>query len=128
MEHRGWKIHVQGSFVRAVTRAPIGECEAIVESGIREETSPFTLVGVGPIAHAELDGAFESWFVTVGDGGPVSAPKSVSVFVRVGKGEWKEYIQHVGPEDARSLSESELLIRLKPIEIGHDQPLYVGGT
>ena len=124
MEHRRWKIHVQGSFVRAVTRAPIGGCEAIIESGIREETSPFMLEVVGPIAHAEVDGAFKSWFVTVGDGGPVSALKSVSVFVRVGKGEWKEHIQEVGPEDARSLSESELLIRLKPIEIGEDQPLY----
>jgi len=128
MEQRGWKIHVQGSFVRAVSRAPIGECEAIIESGIREEMSPFMTEAVGPIAHAEVDGAFESWFVTVGDGGPVWAPKSVSVFVRVGKGEWKEYIQEVGPEDARSVSESELLIKLKPVEIGHDQPLYVGRT
>jgi hypothetical protein len=72
MEHAGWKIHVQGFFVRAVTRAPIRECEAIIESGTREETSPFTLVAVGPIAHAEADGTFESWFVTIGDDGPVS--------------------------------------------------------
>ena len=128
MEHRGWKIHVQGSFVRGVTRDPIGECEAIIESGIREETSPFLLAAVGPIAHAEVDGTFESWFVAVGDGGPVSVPKSVSVFVRVGKAEWKEHIQEVGPDDARSLSESELLIRLRPVEIGQDQPLYVGRT
>jgi hypothetical protein len=34
----------------------------------------------------------------------------------------------VEPEDARSLSERELLIRLKPIEIGPDQPLYVART
>ena len=128
MEHAGWRIHVQGCLVRAVTRAPIGGCEAIIESGIREETSPFMLVGVGPIGHSEADGSFGSWFVTVGDNGPVSVPKSISIFVRVGKGEWKEYIQVVQPEDARSLSESELLVRLKPMEIERDQPLYVGRT
>ena len=128
MEHPGWKIHVQCLFVRAVTRAPIGECEAIIEPGIREETSPFMLEAVGPIAHAKVDGTFESWFVCVGDGGPVLVPKYVSVFVRVGKGEWKEHIQEVAPEDAQFLSESELLIRLKAIEIGQDQPLYVGRT
>jgi hypothetical protein len=86
------------------------------------------LAAVGPVAHSQVDGTFESWFVIVGDGGPVSAPRSVSVFVRVAEAEWKEHIQEVGPADARSLSEKELLMSLKPIEIGQDQPLYFGRT
>jgi hypothetical protein len=122
-----WQIHVVGSFVRALTREPISDCEAIIESGIRADASPFKLVGAGPVAHDSLDGTFDSWFVTVGDGGPVSVPKSVSVFVRVAEAEWKEHIQEVGPEDARSLSEKELLISLKPIEIGQ-RPTVVRWT
>jgi len=37
MHKTHWKIHVQVIFVRAGTRTPIGECEAIIESGIRAE-------------------------------------------------------------------------------------------
>ena len=125
MHKKQWKIHVLGCFVRAGTHAPVAGCVAIIESGIRTETSPFNLVAVGPVADAETDGSFESWFVSAGGESPVSAPKAISVFVRVGRGEWKPYVQKVEPEDACLLSENELVIRLTPIEIEQDQALYV---
>jgi len=114
-----WKFQVRGSFVRAGTGEAITPCEAIVESGVRDESSPFSFAGVGPIARANSVGAFHSWFVTKGRDAQATCPEAVSVFVRVARSEWRPHVVPVAPSQCTVLSPNELLLELGNVSLRH---------
>jgi len=114
-----WKFRVRGSFIRAGTGKVISPCEAIVESGVRDEASPFSFAGVGPIARANSLGAFSSWFVTKGNDAPAACPDTVSVFVRVAQGKWQPYVVPVLSSHCTKLTPTELLLELGEVPIEH---------
>ena len=76
----------------------------VIESGVRDEASPFHATGVGPIAHSRSDGVFESWFVTAGTDGRATVPQFVDVFLEVDEGKWIcfEFLspKHPAPKDS----------------------------
>ena len=122
MSQGRWKFHVHGSFVRVETGEVVTPCEAIIESGVRDENSPFDLEGVGPVAHADDAGTFNSWFVTKGSTSQASAPASVSVCIRVARGKW---LPHIVPVvRSQIVSQDELLLYLENVQIEHGQAIY----
>lgn len=121
--HWRWKFQVRGYFVRVESGSVITPCEAIVKSGIRAEVSPFQLYGVGPIAHANHSGAFSSWFVATGAESQAIAPLTVSVFVKVARGQW---LAHAPPVvRSQIISPSEMLLDLGRVKIEQNQAIYV---
>jgi hypothetical protein len=120
-----WKFQVRGSFVRAESGDFVSPCEAIVESGVRDDDSPFSFAGVGPIARADSTGTFHSWFVTRGTDARAQCPSTVSVFVRVGRGQWKPYVVAVAPSQCTEIAPTELLLDLGNVRIGQQETPYV---
>ena len=112
-----WKFQIRGTFVRAQSGEVLSPCEAIVESGVRDDRSPFALIGVGPIARANAEGTFHSWFVTKGCVERATCPSAVSVFVRVAKGFWEPYVVPVTSSQCNEISPAELLIELGNVQI-----------
>ena len=90
--------------------------EAIIESGIRADDSPFALRGVGAIACAADDGAFESLFATAGADRDISAPETVSVFVQVARGSWEPVKVHVAAAGVTQISAAEILLNLGDVQ------------
>jgi hypothetical protein len=120
-----WKFRVSGTFQRVETGEPVYPCEAIVESGVRDESSPLCLFGTGPVAHATPIGAFASSFVTRGSDTPVECPPTVEVFVRVAAGQWKPYVVSTIPSQCRVVSSTEALLELGIVQIERHQAVYV---
>ena len=112
---------MEGTFVRE--GKPISPCEAIVESGDRDESSPYRLRGVGPVARADAKGQFRSWYVTEGAATPIARPGMVSVYVRVAKASWKPVVVPIPEDRARALSDTEMHLDLGAVRIpGEMQP------
>lgn len=124
MSRQQWKFQVQGTLVRAGTGVVICQCEAIIESGVRDETSPLNLVGVGPIARPDSTGAFRSWFVTSGSDTPISYPATVSVFLRAAPGQWVPYVVSVDTARCHNLSSNEALLEIGQLQLPQRQALY----
>jgi len=122
----GWTFHVRGSFVRARTGIAISACEAIVESGNRDEASPFRMDWVGRIAYAASDGTFSTTFGTKGATEQIEAPSSISVFVRTGPGVWLPHVVPLAANCAEAISPNEMRLRVGPVQIDESTTLYVG--
>jgi hypothetical protein len=118
-----WKYFVEGSFEQG--GRPVTPCHAIVESGVREEGSPFNLDGVGPGAKADAKGNFRTWFVTDGASTPVRNPQCVSVFVRVAPGSWEPVVVKVGESNAVVLSDREMKLSLGRVVLPDGVKTYV---
>ena len=110
-----WKFHVRGTFVK--NGEPLSACEAIVESGERSESSPFRFRGVGPVARADAEGKFRSWYVTEGSSQSITKPATVAVYVRVEKGAWEPIIVNIAPDHAEAISGSEMHLDLGAVSI-----------
>ena len=117
-----WKFYVQGTFHRGGRAA--FPCEAIIESGDRNEESAHRFRGVGPVAKADEHGAFHSWYVTEGSDHPISKPDAVSVYIRVAKGDWQPLVLSLEKCTARSLSDMEMQLDLGSVEIPDGIALY----
>ena len=105
---------------------PISSCEAIVESGVREDASPFRLEGVSPAGGgAAHDGSFRAWFVTLSADSEIFPPDGVSVFVRTGPGTWKPYVVGVDPSGAKRLNVNETSLDLGHVRIDQGEDLCV---
>jgi hypothetical protein len=123
MSEPRWKFHVKGTFSKG--GRPVSPCEAIIESGDRNEGSPFKFRGVGPIAKADASGRFRSWYVTEGTTHPVAKPDTVSVYVRVGKGSYEPIVVHVAADSARPVSDNEMRLDLGAVVIPDGMTPYV---
>ena len=110
-----WKFRVEGTFSKG--GRPVFPCEAIIESGDRTEGSPFKFRGVGPIAKADAEGRFRSWYVTEGSAQAVTRPETVSVYVRVAKGAWEPIVVNVDPDSVKPVSEGEMQLELGSVVI-----------
>jgi hypothetical protein len=110
MSESRWKFQVEGSFCR--DRRPLIRCEAIIESGDRDEDSPHRLLGVGPVARADANGRFRSWYLTHGSSEAVASPLIVSVYVRVARGTREPIRISVDPESAEPVSHREMRVNL----------------
>jgi hypothetical protein len=110
-----WKFHVRGTYCR--DGRAVSPCEAIIESGDRLHGSPFRFRGVGPVAKADEEGSFRSWYVTDGSSGAIATPPSVSVYVRVGKGDWEPIVVPIAVDRATVLSDSEMQLDLGSVTI-----------
>jgi hypothetical protein len=115
MSAHKWKFHVKGIYRKC--GAPVSRCEAIIESGDRDDGSPFRLEGVGPPARADLTGGFGSWYITQGADTRIAKPDSVSVYVRVGKGVWVPIVVSVAENSTRVLSHSEMELDLGEVDL-----------
>lgn len=121
-----WKFYVQGSFRQ--NGKPVSPCEAIVESGDRAEGSPLCLHGVGPTAKADDDGKFRSWYITEGSDQAIRKPDTVSVFVRVAKGNWEPIVVPIAQDAATSLSDAEMQLDLGAVALPGAMRPYVKDT
>lgn len=100
-------------------------CEAVVESGDRLDGSPFRFRGAGPIAEAREDGSFRTWYVTEGLSKSIVKPATVSVYVRVGKGDWEPIVVPTTEARATVLSDSEMELDLGFVAIPMGMRPYV---
>jgi hypothetical protein len=119
-----WKFVVTGRLVWSSTGAAVHPAEAIVESGERDDASPFCLEGVGPVAHTDSRGAFRAWFIVRGSQTPIARPAAISIFLRVARGKWKPYVISVEPCRGHAVSQHELEIDVGAVEIELGQPVY----
>jgi hypothetical protein len=119
----GWKFHVEGTFARE--GQPVFPCEAVIESGDRTDHSPFRLRGVGPVAKADKTGRFRSWYVTEGSNEAVARPRTASVYIRVGMGDWEPLVIAVAPDSATAKSRDEMHLDLGLVEIPEEMKPYV---
>jgi hypothetical protein len=120
-----WVFHVEGQFVRPRTHAAVSPCTAIVESGERGDGSPFKLKWVRGIARADSNGYFARSFGTWGDAGPVRAPTTIAVFVRVAAGKWLKHVVPIDASQASAISEHEMRLKLVRVEIRRSTKVYV---
>lgn len=118
-----WKYFVEGSFEQ--NGRPVTPCQAIVESGVRDEGSPFNLDGVGPGAKADAHGNFKTWFVTDGSSEPVRNPQAVSVFVRVAPGSWEPIVVKISESNAVALSNREMQLSVGRVVLPDGMRPYV---
>ena len=121
-----WKYFVEGFFEK--NGQPVFPCHAIVESGVREDGSPFSLDGVGPGAKADAQGKFRTWFVTDGAESPVRNPQAVSVFVRVAPGSWEPIVVSVADSAAVLLSDREMQLSVGRVVLPDGIEPYVPAT
>lgn len=110
-----WKFNVIGTFVQ--NGEPVSPCSAIIESGDRSESSPFRFRGLGRGASANESGAFESTYFTEGSNTPIARPTTVSVYVRVAKGEWEPIVVNTAPDRAKAISDAEMHLNLGAVEL-----------
>ena len=122
MSEPRWKFQVEGIFSQG--GRPVFPCEAIVESGDRTEGSPFKFSGVGPIAKADENGRFRSWYVTEGAAEAVARPQTVSVYVRVGKDAWEPIVMKVDQDGAKPISHGEMRLELGSVALPTDMKPY----
>ena len=123
MSEPRWKFQVEGIFSK--DGRPVFPCEAIIESGDRSEGSPFKFRGVGPVAKADENGRFRSWYVTEGSAAAVATPQTVSVYVRVAKGAWEPIVVSVDSNSAEPVSHGEMRLDLGPVAIPNGMSPYV---
>ena len=123
MSEPRWKFEVEGTFSKG--GRPVFPCEAIIESGDRTEGSPFKFRGVGPVAKADKNGRFCSWYVTEGSAEAVAMPRTVSVYVRVDKGAWEPIVVSVESEKAKPVSHGEMRLELGSVVIPNGMSPYV---
>ena len=122
MSEPRWKFHVEGTFSKG--GRPVFPCEAIIESGDSTEGSPFKFRGVGPIAKADESGRFRSWYVTAGSTDAVVKPETVSVYVRVGKGNYEPIVVNVAANSAKPISHNEMRLDLGSVVIPNGMRPY----
>jgi len=122
MNEPRWRFQVEGTFSRG--GRPVYPCEAIIESGDRTEGSPFKLRGVGPVAKADENGRFRSWYVTEGSAEAAGRPQTVSVYVRVAIGTWEPIVVDVEPDRAKPISHDEMRLELGSVVIPNDMRPY----
>jgi len=103
----------------------VSPCEAIIESGDRSEYSPFRFRGVGPVAKADENGRFQSWYVTEGSTAPIAKPETVSVYIRVAKGDWAPVVVSIGAGNVSVLSDTEMKLDLGSVPIASGITPYV---
>ena len=123
-----WKFSVSGVLVRSGSGDVVYPAEAILESGEREEASPYSLDRVGPLARTSTDGAFHGVFYTKGLGYSISCPANVSVFLRVARGVWKPYVVEAKASNCQFITASELVINLGLVVIEKEQVVFSGET
>jgi hypothetical protein len=123
MSNGRWKFRVEGTFCR--DGRPVSPCEAIVESGDRSDDSPFRFRGVGPVAKADVNGQFRSWYVTEGSAAAIAQPQTVSVYVRVAKGDWVPVVVSISPSCASALSDTEMNLNLGSVVLPAGMTPYV---
>ncbi len=122
MSEPRWKFYVEGTFSKG--GSPVFPCEAIIESGDRDEGSPFKFRGVGPIAKADESGRFRSWYVTEGSTEAVAKPETVSVYVCVGKGSYEPIVVDVDAHSAKPISHNEMRLDLGSVVIPNGMRPY----
>ena len=115
MTETRWKFLVEGTFVK--DGRPESPCEALIESGDRSDGSPFCLLGFGPIAIADANGRFQTWYITEGSHSTIETPKTVSVYVRVAAGDWEPLVISVDQNAASVLSDNEMKLDLGSVTI-----------
>jgi hypothetical protein len=123
MSEPRWKFQVEGTFSKG--GRPVFPCEAIIESGDRTDGSPFKFRGVGPVAKADENGRFRSWYVTEGSAEAVARPNTVSVYVRVDKGAWQPIVVNVEPDSAKPVSHDEMRLELGSVVMPNGMRPYV---
>ena len=121
-----WKFQVEGTFCKE--SHPVSPCEAIIESGDRSDHSPFRFRGVGPVAKADENGRFQSWYVTEGSTAAIAKPETVFVYIRVTKGEWAPVVVSIGASNVSVLSETEVKLDPGSVAIPSGITPYVQDT
>ena len=111
--------------MRKGSGTPLAARNLVIESGVRDETSPFHATGVGPIAHSRSDGAFESWFVTAGTDGHATVPQFVDVFLEVDEGKWAPLRVPLTESSGSQGSDAGLALDLGAIEVDEKERLAI---